>query len=190
MERKQTLLSRIANREAQVGIVGLGYVGLPLAVAFAREGFHVLGVDVDPRKVASLQRGESYVEDVPSAVLGPLVAAGLFSASTDYATLAAAAAIRLGSLDLAVGNLLGSSVFNMFGLALADFFLTDGPFLNLIDPSFALVGLLVILLTNLGLVANLARSERRILFIEVDAVVILIVYVLGLYLLYQRGIGL
>mgnify|MGYP003618279225 FL=1 len=104
--------------------------------------------------------------------------------------LAAAAAIRLGSLDLAVGNLLGSSVFNMFGLALADFFLTDGPFLNLIDPSFALVGLLVILLTNLGLVANLARSERRILFIEVDAVVILIVYVLGLYLLYQRGIGL
>ena len=95
MERKQTLLSRIANREAQVGIVGLGYVGLPLAVAFAREGFHVLGVDVDPRKVASLQRGESYVEDVPSAVLGPLVAAGLFSASTDYATLAAAAAISI-----------------------------------------------------------------------------------------------
>ena len=95
MERKQTLLSRIANREAQVGIVGLGYVGLPLAVAFAQEGFHVLGVDVDPRKVASLQRGESYVEDVPSAVLGPLVEAGLFSASSDYATLAAADAISI-----------------------------------------------------------------------------------------------
>lgn len=104
--------------------------------------------------------------------------------------LAAVAAVRLGSLDLAVGNLLGSSVFNMFGLALADFFLTDGPFLNLIDPGFAFVGLLVILLINMALIANLARSERRILFVEIDAVAILVVYVLGLFLIYQRGIGL
>lgn len=104
--------------------------------------------------------------------------------------LAAVAAVRLGSLDLAVGNLLGSSVFNMFGLALADFFLTDGPFLTLIDPNFALVGLLVILLINMALIANLARSERRVLFIEIDAVAILVVYILGLFLLYQRGIGL
>ncbi len=103
--------------------------------------------------------------------------------------LAAVAAVRLGSLDLAVGNLLGSSVFNMFGLALADFFLTDGPFLNLIDPGFAFVGLLVILLINMALIANLARSERRVLFIEIDAVAILVVYVLGLFLIYQRGIG-
>ena len=103
--------------------------------------------------------------------------------------LAAVAAVRLGSLDLAVGNLLGSSVFNMFGLALADFFLTDGPFLNLIDPGFAFVGLLVILLINMALIANLARSERRILFVEIDAVAILVVYVLGLFLIYQRGIG-
>lgn len=105
-------------------------------------------------------------------------------------TLSAIAALRLGSLDLAVGNLLGSSVFNMFGLALADFFLLDGPFLNLIDPSFALVGLLAILLINMALIANLARSERRILFIEIDAVAILVVYVLSLFLLHQRGIGL
>ena len=103
--------------------------------------------------------------------------------------LAAVAAVRLGSLDLAVGNLLGASVVNMFGLALADFFLTDGPFLTLIDPSFALVGLLVILLINMALIANLARSERRVLFIEIDAVAILVVYVLGLFLIYQRDIG-
>ena len=103
--------------------------------------------------------------------------------------LAAVAAVRLGSLDLAVGNLLGSSVFNMFGLALADFFLTDGPFLNLIDPGFAFVGLLVILLINMALIANLARSERRVLFVEIDAVAILVVYVLGLFLIHQRGIG-
>ena len=104
--------------------------------------------------------------------------------------LAAVAAVRLGSLDLAVGNLLVSIVFNMFGLALADFFLTDGPFLNLIDPGFAFVGLLVILLINMALIANLARSERRVLFIEIDAAAILVVYVLGLFLIYQRGIGL
>lgn len=104
--------------------------------------------------------------------------------------LAAVAAVRLGSLDLAVGNLLGSSVFNMFGLALADFFLTDGPFLNLIDPGFAFVGLLVILLINMALIANLARSERRVLLVEIDAAAILVVYVLGLFLIYQRGIGL
>lgn len=104
--------------------------------------------------------------------------------------LAAVAAVRLGNLDLAVGNLLGSSVFNMFGLALADFFLLEGPFLSLIDPNFALVGLLVILLINMGLIANLARSERRILFIEIDAIAILVVYVLALFLIYQRGVGL
>ena len=61
MEHKQQLLERIATREAQIGIVGLGYVGLPLAVAFAQEGFRVVGVDLDARKVAALQRGESYV---------------------------------------------------------------------------------------------------------------------------------
>ncbi len=95
MERKQQLLERIAAREARVGIVGLGYVGLPLAVAFAQEGFHVLGVDVDATKVAALQRGESYVEDVPAAVLEPLVSAGLLRASTDYAILADADAISI-----------------------------------------------------------------------------------------------
>src|SRR4029453_16142798 len=49
-----------------VGIMGLGYVGLPLAVAFAEEGHHVVGVDTDARKVETLRRGESYIEDIPS----------------------------------------------------------------------------------------------------------------------------
>jgi UDP-N-acetyl-D-glucosamine dehydrogenase len=56
----------------KVGIIGLGYVGLPLAVAFAEAGHDVVGLDTDPRKVESLGRGESYVEDVPSEVLAPL----------------------------------------------------------------------------------------------------------------------
>lgn len=95
MDRKQQLLEKIAAREAVIGIVGLGYVGLPLAVAFAQEGFKVVGVDVDAGKVASLNRGESYVEDIPSSVLEPLVNDGLIRATTDYAAMATADAISI-----------------------------------------------------------------------------------------------
>jgi UDP-N-acetyl-D-glucosamine dehydrogenase len=95
MRRKQELLRRISNRESQIGIVGLGYVGLPLAVAFAEEGFRVVGVDVDPAKVDALNRGESYVEDVSSATLEAIVRDGRLTASTDYAVLAAVDAISI-----------------------------------------------------------------------------------------------
>lgn len=99
------------------------------------------------------------------------------------------AALRLNAFDLAVGNLLGSNVFNMFGLAISDFFLTSGPFLGEIDQSFVLVGLLGILLTNMALIGNLARVQRRFLFFEIDSILILVVYVLGLGLLYIQTIG-
>lgn len=95
MSRKEELLRRIAAREAAVGIVGMGYVGLPLAVALAEEGFTVLGVDIDARKVEALNAGESYVEDVPSEVLAPLVADGRMRATTDYADLASVDAISI-----------------------------------------------------------------------------------------------
>lgn len=95
MDRKDELLSKINDRSARIGIVGLGYVGLPLAVAFAEDGFHVIGVDVDPQKVADLNRGHSYVEDVPAAVLAPIVQDGRLTATTDYAALAATDAISI-----------------------------------------------------------------------------------------------
>jgi UDP-N-acetyl-D-glucosamine dehydrogenase len=76
-----------------VAIVGAGYVGLPLARTFAEAGKKVLLVDVDPARVAQLNAGESYIEDVPSDVLGPLVANGLLAATTDYDALRDAAAI-------------------------------------------------------------------------------------------------
>ena len=95
MDRKKQLLDKIAGREAVIGIVGLGYVGLPLAVAFAQEGFKVIGVDVDTGKIDSLNRGESYVEDISSAILGPLVDSGLISATTDYAAMAAVDAVSI-----------------------------------------------------------------------------------------------
>lgn len=84
---KQQLLDKIETRQARVGIVGLGYVGLPLAVAFAQAGFEVVGVDVSAEKVESLNCGSSYVEDVPDDVLEPLVQQGLLHASTEYAAL-------------------------------------------------------------------------------------------------------
>jgi cation:H+ antiporter len=103
--------------------------------------------------------------------------------------VSAMAAIRLGAFDMAVGNLFGSNVFNMFALALVDVFYTQGRFLGAIDPAFALAGLLGLLLTSLGLIGNLARLERRFVFVELDALLLIIVYLAGLYFLYLRGIG-
>ncbi len=104
--------------------------------------------------------------------------------------LAALAAVRMGAYDMAVGNLFGSSVFNMLGVGVADFFYTDGRFLADIDPNFALVALLGMLLTNMALLGNLARVERKILFLELDTLAIIIVYLLGMYFLFLRGVGL
>ena len=64
------LLEKIHNRQAVVSVVGLGYVGLPLATVFAQAGYRVVGLDVDQRKVDSINRGQSYIDDVPSSVLG------------------------------------------------------------------------------------------------------------------------
>jgi UDP-N-acetyl-D-glucosamine dehydrogenase len=82
------LRNRIASHTARVGVVGLGYVGLPLAVEFAEAGFCVTGIDIDARKVADLNRGESYIQDVPTAVLKRLVEAGKLTATTDFAAVA------------------------------------------------------------------------------------------------------
>ena len=95
MNLKAQLIEKINQRNAVIGIVGMGYVGLPLAVAFAEIGFHVVGVDVDVRKVDSLNQGESYIEDVPSDTLAPLVASGHLRASADYAALADVDAISI-----------------------------------------------------------------------------------------------
>ena len=80
----EVLADKIRSRSARVGIVGLGYVGLPLAVEFAKAGFRVTGIDISERKVRRVNDGDSYVGDVPSSVLCPLVEAGKLHASTDF----------------------------------------------------------------------------------------------------------
>jgi UDP-N-acetyl-D-glucosamine dehydrogenase len=88
-----TLEERFVRRTAPISVIGLGYVGLPLAVEFARAGFHVHGIDVDPRRVAQLNRGRSPVQDVPSAALLPLVRDGRFEATTEYGVIRKSGAV-------------------------------------------------------------------------------------------------
>lgn len=99
------------------------------------------------------------------------------------------AAARMGATDMAIGNLFGSNLFNMFALGLTDLYFLQGRFLGVVDPAFVLVGMLGLIMTGLALIGNLARLERRILFLEVDALVLILVYFAGLGLLYTRGIS-
>lgn len=82
-----TLRQRLEDRTATVGVVGLGYVGLPLAVELARAGFRTIGIDLDPRKADAINRGESYIQDVPTERVKELVAAGRLSATTDFSVV-------------------------------------------------------------------------------------------------------
>lgn len=100
------------------------------------------------------------------------------------------AAVRLGAHDLAVGNLFGSNIFNMFALGLTDLFYTRGPLLTAISPDLVLVGLLGLLLTGIGLIGNQARLDRLVLLVEVDGILLVVGYLVGLWFLYLRGIGL
>ncbi len=83
----EVLLARIADRSLKVGLIGLGYVGLPLAVAFAQAGFEVVGVDLDAARVDLLHGGQSYIADVSTNSVAAHVRNGRLHASTDYDTL-------------------------------------------------------------------------------------------------------
>lgn len=81
------LENKIRSRRAKVGVVGLGYVGLPLAVEFAGAGFHVTGIDLSEAKTERVNLADSYVGDVPSEALAPLVEAGNLKATTDFSVI-------------------------------------------------------------------------------------------------------
>jgi UDP-N-acetyl-D-glucosamine dehydrogenase len=81
------LEDKIRSRRARVGIVGLGYVGLPLAVEFAKAGFTVTGIDISAEKTRRVNAGDSYIADIPSSTLAPLVAAGKLRATTDFSAV-------------------------------------------------------------------------------------------------------
>ena len=91
----QQLLKKIRSGRAVVGVVGLGYVGLPLALEFTRAGMKVLGFDVDPAKVKKLMAGRSYIEHVSAGAIRQVVKAGIFEATDDFARLAEADCILI-----------------------------------------------------------------------------------------------
>jgi UDP-N-acetyl-D-glucosamine dehydrogenase len=97
MTHFEQLRRKIESRQAVAGVVGLGYVGLPLAVELAHAGYDVVGIDLMTEKVDAINRGESYIQDVPTSVLQPLVKAGKIRATTDFSVVA-----KLDTINIAV----------------------------------------------------------------------------------------
>ena len=84
---RKPLLDSLNERKAGIGIIGMGYVGFPMAHLAASKGFHVVGIEVDPDRVEAINRGESYIQDVSSEDVAPLVKSGKLEATTDYAAI-------------------------------------------------------------------------------------------------------
>jgi cation:H+ antiporter len=155
----------------RVGLIGLGSATLGLVL-------------VTPWMVrASTEIAE--ITGLGTTFIGTTLVAVVTSLPELVTTIAA---IKIGAADMAIGNLFGSNLFNMFALGLTDVFFLQGRFLDVIDPAFLMVGMLGLLMTGMGLIGNLARLERRVLFIEVDALALIVLYFGGLWLLYSRGI--
>ena len=81
------VLEKIASRTCTVGVIGLGYVGLPLALLFEESGFPVIGFDVDPAKPEALQRGDSYIRHIGQERVSAAFARGRIRATTDFSGL-------------------------------------------------------------------------------------------------------
>ena len=94
-EETHTFAERVASRDAVVGVMGLGYVGLPLAIAYAEAGFTTIGFDVDRGRVEALLAGSSHVDDVSATTLAAAVASGCLQPTADIEALRAADAIYL-----------------------------------------------------------------------------------------------
>ncbi len=91
----KVLEGRLRARTATIGIIGLGYVGLPLARTFASQGLRVLGFDIDADKVEALNSGQSYIRHIPAAAIAGMVDAGAFRASTDYSAIRSCDAVLI-----------------------------------------------------------------------------------------------
>jgi cation:H+ antiporter len=161
------------------GVPGLA----PAVVCFS--GATVVLVMVTPWLVRS-SVGIAEITGLSTGFIGTALVA-LVTSLPEVVT--AVAAVRIGAHDLAVGNLFGSNIFNIFALGSTDLWYFQGRFLATVDPTLTLAGLAGLLLTSLGLVATLAQVERRILFVEVDALLIFLGYLGAMLLLYSRGIA-
>jgi cation:H+ antiporter len=204
----------LAKIEIQIGWVGLDSILLILGYGIAiyliqQNSTSLVAVEVEiPEKFPGLGRGIvgflaaaavlalftpvmvrssaaiAEVTGLGTSFIGTTLVAVVTSLPELVTTLAA---LKLGADDMAIGNLFGSNMFNMFALGLTDLFFLQGRFLSVIDPAFLLVSVIGLIMTIMGLVGNLARIERRLWFLEVDALALLLVYAFGLWLLFTRG---
>ena len=89
------LLEMIQKRTAKIGIIGLGYVGLPLAIHFGQKGFNVIGFDLDTRKIDKLLHGESYIKHIPAGPIGEMIHQKQFDVTIDFSHLSKADCILI-----------------------------------------------------------------------------------------------
>jgi cation:H+ antiporter len=156
----------------RTGLIGFGIAALVLMV-------------VTPLMVQS-SAGIAEITGLGTTFVGTTLVALVTSLPEMVTTVAA---VRFGADDMAIGNLFGSNMFNMMAVGMTDVFYLQGRFLGVIDPAFLLVGMLGLLMTGLGLIGNLARLERRVFYIELDALALMLLYFAGLWLLFNRGIA-
>src|SRR5512144_7759 len=95
MTIKTQLIQKLHDKTAKIGVLGMGYVGLPLSVVFAEAGYNVLGIDPDKRKVEAFNQGRSYIQDITSETIDRLHKAGCLNMTTDFAALAAMDAVSI-----------------------------------------------------------------------------------------------
>jgi len=95
MDYSKTLIEKFQNKTARVAVLGMGYVGLPFATVFAEAGFTVIGVDPIQEKMDKINKGESYIMDVPTEKVAKLLKEGKLSGTTDYSVLAKVDAVAI-----------------------------------------------------------------------------------------------
>ncbi len=176
--------NRIGTEEIEVATEGLEDLpGLGVALVGFIGATAVL-VIVTPWLV----RSSVGIAEITGLATG-FIGAGLVALVTSLPeVVTAVTAARIGAYDLAVGNLFGSNIFNIFGLGSTDFFYFQGRFLGTVNPTLTLAGMAGLLLTSLGLVSTVAQVERRLVFVEIDAALILLGYIGAMWLLSSRGI--
>src|SRR4030042_2869477 len=83
----ERIIQKIQKKEMLIGVIGLGYVGLPLVLRFCEVGYKVLGFDVDSKKISSLKQGRSYIKTIPSSQISPFIKNGQFDVTDDFSRL-------------------------------------------------------------------------------------------------------
>jgi cation:H+ antiporter len=142
----------------------------------------ILGVDTPVMTDSSMEIAE--VTGLGATFIGSTLVAAVTSVPELVTSLAA---VKMGVPDMAIGNLFGSVMFNIFALGMTDLFYTQGRFLAALSPSFQLVSMLGLIMTSLALIGNLAKLDRKIGIFELDSLGLIVTFFAGMYLLYIRG---